>query len=76
MPAPSTATSSVTGYPLFTDPSLQSTGPAGANGFRLRPRSPALDAGVAVSTGVAGPDERDFFGVTLANPLAIGFSER
>jgi hypothetical protein len=75
-PVPSTATNSVTANPEFVAPSLRGSEPWVAYGFRLRPTSPAIGAGVAISsTSFPPPATHDFFGVPISNPPSIGFSE-
>jgi hypothetical protein len=75
MPLPSTATNSVTADPQFVAPNLQGLALWVANGFRLRPTSPAIGAGVPIPPGFPPPAAHDFFGRPVANPPSIGFSE-
>jgi len=74
LPAPPTATSSVTSNPRFVDPVQRGTDPAAA-GFKLLKSSPAIGAGIAVSAGVAPPAAHDFFGTTVTKPSTIGFAQ-
>jgi hypothetical protein len=75
MPIPATATNSVTGDPQFLAPNLRAPGLGVANGFRLRPTSPAVGAGVAISSSFPPAAAHDFFGRPISNPPSIGFSE-
>jgi hypothetical protein len=75
MPVPSTATSSVTADPQFVAAKLRGPGLWMANGFRLRPTSPAIGAGVTISSGYPPAAAHDFFGRPISNPPSIGFSE-
>jgi hypothetical protein len=70
---PPSGASAVTGDPLFRRPALRGRGRlAVGRGFRLRPGSPARDAG----TVVAGGPGRDYFGRAVMSPPSIGFAER
>jgi hypothetical protein len=75
MPVPATATSSVTADPQFVAPDQGAPGFLVANGFRLRPTSPAIGAGVEIPPGFPPPAAHDFFGRLIADPPSIGFSE-
>jgi len=74
MPAPSTATSSVTSDPLLLYPTYRGSGLFTAFAFLLRPGSPAIGAGVAIPAGFPPPAPHDFFGAPIATPPTIGFS--
>ena len=70
---PATGTAAVSADPLFRDPARRGRGRiAVGRGFRLRPHSPALGAGVKVPSSPA----RDYFGRPVPAPPAIGFSQR
>jgi len=77
LPVPSTATNSVTADPQFIAPNLglRASGLLAAIGFQLRPTSPALGAGVALSSAFPPAAAHDFFGRAIANPPSLGFSE-
>ena len=75
MAPPVTATNSVTSDPLFVESQRSGDGFASACAFRLRQRSPAIDAGVAIPLGVSVPASLDFFGVPVHDPPTIGFAE-
>ena len=76
IPPPVTATNSVTSDPLFVNPRRTGDGLALARAFRLRGRSPATDAGVAIPLGVPKPVRHDFFGLPIHDPPTMGFAER
>jgi hypothetical protein len=76
MPPPATATNSVTSDPLFVNARRHGDRLAVALGFRLRQRSPAIDAGVVIPLGVPNPVTHDFFGVPIPNPPTIGFAQQ
>jgi hypothetical protein len=76
IPSPVTATNSVTSDPLFVNPRRGGGGFAVARAFRLRGRSPATDAGVAIPLGVPTPVTHDFFGVPIHDPPTMGFAEQ
>lgn len=71
LPAPSTATSSLSADPGFVAPQLMT--PAG---FILRPGSPAIGAGTPIASAFPPPPVRDYFGFPVQDPPSIGFSER
>lgn len=76
LPAPPTATASVTADPGFVGPPVLRSRPRpGPRAFRLGPRSPAAGAGVAIESGFPPPASRDYFGRTVREPPSIGFSE-
>jgi hypothetical protein len=75
LPPPITATNSVTSDPMFVDPLRRGDGFAIARAFRLRQRSPAIDAGGSIPPGVPVAVTHDFFEVPIHDPPSIGFAE-
>lgn len=70
---PASGTDAVVGDPLFVDPGRGGGGLRQlADGFRLRPGSPAIGAGVAVPKS----PRRDYFGARVPDPPTIGFAQQ
>lgn len=69
---PPSGTSAVTAKPVFVDPTLALPGRyAAGKGFRLKDRSPAIGAGIAI------PDDggRDYFGDPITGPPSLGMDQ-
>ena len=76
MPAPATATKTLTSDPQFVDPTRRGAGFEIADAFRLQPTSVAFGAGAPTPAGSGAPATRDFFGNALAQPPTIGFAAK
>ena len=74
IPPPASATQSVTSDPEFVRVGARGSGLAVAAAFKLRAASPASGAGIAMPPSVPQAATKNFFGVAVRNPPAIGFS--